>query len=417
MGQSKIRASASGACVKASVGVASATRDTAACVAAVCIEDRSPSKQGMPTSRGSVKRPEDEYYSTEEEEEEEYSEPSSEPSEPPGVPEVVNGRFQVKEEIGSGSYSEVYLGLDQESGDRVAIKVEWHYAEKGDKLLAEAKLYRDLNGSKNNVPRIYWSGTQSQYNIMVMELLGPSLDDLQKKYTSFSLRTVLMLAPQMISRIEYVHSCGILYRDIKPHNFLMGLGGLSRHVYVVDFGLAKRYLDSKGEHIPCNRKKGRGVTGTVRYSSLNVHKGYDAGRRDDLEALGYVLVHFLKGGLPWLGLKAKSKRTKHELIFKKKKSTSDEELCDGLPHEFVEYFQYCRSLKYADRPDYEYLCNTFRRLFERKGFKSDAEYDWARDAAGKRSRRSASRGRNKVKSGSAERPEPRRRRSRSTRRR
>merc|ERR1719487_2507346 len=120
----------------------------------------------------------------------------------------------------------------------------------------------------------------------------------------------------MIDRLQYVHDCGLLYRDIKPHNFLMGVGekGCGR-VYLVDFGLAKRYRDRvTGSHCKLHVKRGRGVTGTVRYSSINIHEGFDASRRDDMLSLGYVFLHFLRGELPWVGLTAKSKKAKHELI-------------------------------------------------------------------------------------------------------
>lgn len=317
----------------------------------------------------------DEEEESEEEEDDEDEEESSE--HPPPVPSLVHSRFRVKQEIGKGSYSEVYLGWDEKKNDEVAIKVEWQKAEKGDKLLQEAVFYLQL-GRNNDAPRVRWSGTEGEYNIMVMGLMGPSLDDSFKRYGKFSLKTVLMLGEQIIDRLEFVHGRGILYRDIKPHNFLMGLKDANKRVFICDFGLAKRYIDQiTGEHILGAKKKRKGVTGTVRYSSLNVHEGYDAGRRDDLEATGYMLIHFLRGDLPWLGLKATSKQTKHEVIGEKKKETPDDELCRGFPDELVEYFRYCRSLKYADKPDYEYLRRLFRELFDAKGYQRDFQFEWS----------------------------------------
>ncbi|CAE7542873.1 CKL2 [Symbiodinium natans] len=298
---------------------------------------------------------------------------------PPPLPRTVAGRFRLRGEIGSGSYSEVYMGEDGDAGDNVAIKVEWHHAEKGAKLLEEAKFYKSLglhNGSAPQWPLIRWVGTEGEYDMMVMDLLGPSLDAYFKHCGSFSLKTTLTVALQIIDRLEYVHSCGILYRDIKPHNFLMGLGEHSSRVYIVDFGLAKRYIDKHGRHIACSSKKRSGVTGTVRYSSINVHEGVDASRRDDLEATGYMFVHFLRGDLPWLGLKAHSKKSKHKAIGRVKQQTSDEELCKGYPDEFREFIAYSKSLGYADQPDYEYLRGMFRKLFERQGFRFDGQFDW-----------------------------------------
>jgi len=318
--------------------------------------------------------PEDE----EEESEEESEESESETPVPPPIPQIVGDRFLVKGKIGSGSYSDIYQGCDQKTDEEVAVKVEWHYAEKGDKLLEEANFYQSLGKvqSMGRAPNIRWSGTVSEYNLMVMDLLGPSIDELFKDAGRFSLKTVLMLGEQIIDCLESVHESGILYRDIKPHNFLMGLGENAGKVYIVDFGLAKRYLDKHNEHISCSSKKRRRVTGTVRYSSLNVHAGLDASRRDDLEAVGYMLVHWLKGELPWLGLKPCAKKTKHEVIGEKKLIVPDAELCEGLPGEFAEYFKYCRELEFAEKPDYARLRGLMRAVFEEKGYQTDFRFDW-----------------------------------------
>jgi casein kinase 1 len=129
-----------------------------------------------------------------------------------------------------------------------------------------------------------------------------------------------MLADQMINRIEFVHQKSFLHRDIKPDNFLMGLGRRANQVYVIDFGLAKKYRDSNHQHIPYRENKN--LTGTARYASMNTHLGIEQSRRDDLESLGFVLMYFLKGSLPWQGLKAGNKKQKYEKISEKKVSTA-----------------------------------------------------------------------------------------------
>lgn len=147
-----------------------------------------------------------------------------------------------------------------------------------------------------------------------MDNLGASLEELFRKcQRRFSLKTVLMLADQMIQRVEYMHSRLYLHRDIKPDNFLMGLGKRQHYVYIIDFGLTKKYRNPKtGQHIPY--KDGKSLTGTARYASLNTHIGIEQSRRDDLECLGFVLIYFLKGGLPWQGVKAKTRKEKYEMI-------------------------------------------------------------------------------------------------------
>ncbi|KAL8236470.1 hypothetical protein R6Q59_017551 [Mikania micrantha] len=209
-----------------------------------------------------------------------------------------------------------------------------------------------------------------------MDLLGPSLEDLFNFCSrKLSLKTVLMLADQMINRIEFVHSKSFLHRDIKPDNFLMGLGRRANQVYIIDFGLVKKYRDTTTHHhIPYRENKN--LTGTARYASMNTHLGIEQSRRDDLESLGYVLMYFLRGSLPWQGLKAGNKKQKYEKISEKKVSTSIEALCRGYPTEFASYFHYCRSLRFEDKPDYPYLKRIFRDLFIREGFQFDYVFDW-----------------------------------------
>ncbi|CAN4086967.1 unnamed protein product [Withania somnifera] len=244
----------------------------------------------------------------------------------------VGNKFRLGRKIGSGSFGEIYLGTNVQTNEEVAIKLE-NVKTKHPQLLYESKLYKILQGG-TGVPNLKWFGVEGDYNVLVMDLLGPSLEDLFNFCSrKLSLKTVLMLADQMINRVEFVHAKSFLHRDIKPDNFLMGLGRRANQVYIIDFGLAKKFRDSTThQHIP--------------YS------------------------------LPWQGLKAGTKKQKYERISEKKVSTSIESLCRGYPTEFASYFHYCRSLRFEDKPDYAYLKRIFRDLFIREGFQFDYVFDW-----------------------------------------
>lgn len=226
------------------------------------------------------------------------------------------------------------------------------------------------------IPNVRWYGIEGDYNVLVLDLLGPSLEDLFNYCgRRFQLKTVLMLADQLLSRLEYVHTKSFIHRDVKPDNFLIGLGKRQSVIHVIDFGLAKKYRDPRShQHIPYRENKN--LTGTARYASINTHIGIEQSRRDDLESLGYVLMYFIRGSLPWQGLKANTKKQKYERIMDRKMSTSTEQLCKGYPTEFRSYFEYCRSLRFEDRPDYAYLKRLFKELFYRKGFQYDNMFDW-----------------------------------------
>uniref|UniRef100_A0A8D1SDG8 non-specific serine/threonine protein kinase n=1 Tax=Sus scrofa TaxID=9823 RepID=A0A8D1SDG8_PIG len=238
---------------------------------------------------------------------------------------IVGGKYKLVRKIGSGSFGDIYLAINITNGEEVAVKLESQKA-RHPQLLYESKLYKILQGGVG-IPHIRWYGQEKDYNVLVMDLLGPSLEDLFNFCSRrFTMKTVLMLADQMISRIEYVHTKNFIHRDIKPDNFLMGIGRHCNKLFLIDFGLAKKYRDNRTrQHIPYREDKN--LTGTARYASINAHLGIEQSRRDDMESLGYVLMYFNRTSLPWQGLKAATKKQKYEKISEKKMSTPVEVLC------------------------------------------------------------------------------------------
>ncbi|KRW98299.1 Protein kinase-like domain [Pseudocohnilembus persalinus] len=288
----------------------------------------------------------------------------------------IGGKYTLMagKKIGIGSFGTVYIGVDQNTDEVVAIKIE------DAKILHpilpyEAKIMQRLQG-KNGIPKLYFSGEVAGFNVMATDMLGPSLEDLFNLCDrKFSLKTVLLIADQLISRIETFHHKGFVHRDIKPENCLIGLAKKSNTFHLIDYGLAKKFRDLKThQHIPY--KENKGLVGTARYASLNSHLGMELSRRDDLETLGYMFVYFLKGYLPWQGIKISDRQEKFNKIMEKKLITPPEIFCKGLPIEFSIYFNYLKSLKFEEKPDYSYLRKMFLKLFVSKKFKLDYIYDW-----------------------------------------
>lgn len=297
-------------------------------------------------------------------------------SEKPPAPSFVgDNNFKMEKKIGGGSFGDIYKASSVSTHELFAVKLEMVTA-KLPQLLYECKLYKHFSGGQG-IPIIKWWGVEGDYNIMVMELLGKSLESLMcdKLRPHFTLKTSIMLADQMICRLEYMHNKDYIHRDIKPDNFVMGKGSKKDLVYVIDFGLSKRYRDSlTHQHIPF--KEGRGVTGTVRYASINSQRGMEQGRRDDLEALGYVVIYFMTGTLPWQGLKIENRNQKFRAIADMKMSVPVEQLCSNCPSEMMTYMKYVKDLNFDAKPDYQFLRRLLRSLFTKNNFVQDYIYDW-----------------------------------------
>ena len=283
--------------------------------------------------------------------------------------------FRTIKKLGEGSFGKVYKA--EYNNEYYALKFE--NKKKGQTLLEnEATIMTYLKGP--NIPLIKSFGYSGDYNILVMQLLDKSLEDIFNKRTKFSVKTTCMLGYQMVTVLQYIHDRHIIHRDIKPDNFVMGANENNAHLYLLDFGLAKKYRSSRTLiQYPLIKKKK--LTGTARYASIHALEEMEQSRRDDLESVGYVLMYFLRGGLPWQGLKIRSKEDRYKKILAKKKETTPEELCKGFPDEFRQFVSYTRNLEYTQQPDYNMLK---RMLFELVTKKMedvfDFIYDWTTES-------------------------------------
>ena len=291
--------------------------------------------------------------------------------------DLIAENFVLLTKIGHGNCGEIILSYSLKEKTEVILKKEKKKKnQKSSPLHNELKAYQtlldisnttDITGLKpilqleiQGIPKFYGFGDKEDYYYLIQEFLGPNLSQLlnycgKKKFT---LGTVCLIAMQMLNRIEYIHKRHYLHRDIKPENFCIGNEENTNTIYLIDYGLSKRFKDNKtNQHIPY--REGRQFVGTANFASINAHLGLEQSRRDDLIGIGYNLIYMLKGGLPWLGIQGKDKINK---LVQKKIQIPNDVLCNGLPNEFLHYLNYCKNLKFEERPDYKFLKGLFGKL-------------------------------------------------------
>lgn len=271
-----------------------------------------------------------------------------------------NGKFNIESKLGGGSFGEVHVGKDVETGDDIAVKFEDLFSGFLDYEITVLKKLQSSDGQRcQGFARLLYTGIEGgNFRCIVMERLGCNLlQHLRANGCSLSTQTTVVVAIQAIACLEYLHSKRFIHRDVKPENFCTGFGGLSHHIFLVDFGLATEYYDGRG-HWPL--KSISAFNGNFRFASLNAHRCVTQSRRDDLEALAYMLIFLTRGTLPWSGVPSDGEwQVKNRRILEIKEQLEPGELGKGLPEAFEEYLTECRELSFTERPDYEYLSHIF----------------------------------------------------------
>ena len=287
---------------------------------------------------------------------------------------MLANKYKLLEKLSQGSFGKVFKAENIRTGEIVAIKTEVKSKEQKS-LKMEAKIYQYL-ANTDGIPQLKWFGATNNVNYLVTNLLEHSVTSLVKKYGRLSIKTVLLLGTQMIERLEILHGHYLIHRDIKPDNFMINISDRTNKIFLIDFGFCKRY-NYEGNHIEF--KMNKTLIGTPNYVSLNVHKGCEPSRRDDLESCLYVMIYMLFGKF----FSVNGEEPLKILILKKEQLTN-------IPRFLTIAINYVRTLRFEEEPDYKYIIRIFSELLEEqrelegyskakedKEDEQDDEYEWS----------------------------------------
>jgi serine/threonine protein kinase len=259
---------------------------------------------------------------------------------------IIANKYKLLEKIGEGAFGSIYKGENIRTKELIAIKVEPIINDL--KLLKnESNIYQYLINNEG-IPNVKWFGKDKTNYYMVINLLGESLQSLKERKHTFSLKLVLQIGIQIICLLKMIHDKGIVHRDIKPDNFLLGLNNKNNKIYLIDFGFCKTFLNDN-KHIEIKRTKS--LIGSNNFASVNAHEFNELSRRDDLESLGYMLVYFYFGDLPW-----KDYSNNEMIKIMKNHIVSDE----NVPKILIQYFKIIKCLEFKEAPNYNLLINIFK---------------------------------------------------------
>uniref|UniRef100_A0A0K0FC71 Asator (inferred by orthology to a D. melanogaster protein) n=1 Tax=Strongyloides venezuelensis TaxID=75913 RepID=A0A0K0FC71_STRVS len=278
-------------------------------------------------------------------------------------------RFVITELLGAGACGAVYLCAEETTGAKAALKAE-AYNDSGNGLKLEVQALKRLHGRKH-ICQLISCGKNVEFCYLVMTLLGPSLNQLFRVCgAKFTPSTVIRIGIQILYGIKQIHECGFIHRDLKPANIAIGRKVTDyKMVHILDFGLSREYfktIDGKLTIRP--PRQDVSFRGTIKYCSTSSYNKNEQCRGDDLISLFYICAEFLVK-LPWKDMCSK------EQVNVLKETYPDEMLFVMLP-ELVKPFQYVKTLKYYDRPKYDYIFDIFNEYRKRNNISFVDFYDW-----------------------------------------
>jgi casein kinase I family protein HRR25 len=255
---------------------------------------------------------------------------------------IIANKYKIIEKLNNGEFGTIFKAENIRTKELVAIKMESISVETK-MLKRETQIYQYL-GKATGIPQVKWYGSTEEYNYMVMPLFGDSLAS-----KTFSLVDSFSIGQKIVRILSFIHEKGLIHRDVKPDNFVFNQDGTD--VYIIDFGLCKKYIDNDNKHI--EMKTGKTIIGTPNFVSVNVHNGVEPSRRDDLISVAYIILYLINGGLPW--------QTKREIKDIKRQKQLILQWCN-TPEELIKYIHYCENLKFDETPDYEYLIKSLNKI-------------------------------------------------------
>ena len=263
--------------------------------------------------------------------------------------------YILREMLGSGSFGDVYV-CENKQGDKFAAKLEKRRQKDGKRrrgpsqLDYERRVYEHLRGGKG-IPHVESFFVDGDYNVMVMQRLGKTVQDVLQARGTLSRRMVVALAVNLVEILKFIHDKGVVHRDLKPQNVCLGLDAKKADLFLIDFGLSKIFRDPQSGHLPFTDTK-PGLTGTPRFVSIGTHLGMEQSRRDDLESLVYILAYLQRGKLPWQGVRG-NKKEKYRKIMRLKQKITDRELSAGWPSSYRKFVSTVRALEFDEDPPYD----------------------------------------------------------------